>query len=129
MNKNKVYQIFLKGKKIGFSYLEKADAPMGVAFGKLELTDKSVNRQYLVDYCKNRNILITEFPEDEFLQTCESINELRVYNSEDIEICGVGNQLSVFKDEYEISIQGISYPFYEEEFPHHVRTYAKSFDD
>ncbi len=31
-------------------------------------------------------------------------------------------------EEYEISISGIPYPFYEEEFPHHVKEYENMFN-
>lgn len=72
----KKYQIELDGKLIGTTMLEKADAPMGVAFGQIEFT-KDCN-------------------EYQFLKT-------------------------TFKE------KGISYPFYEEEFPHHVREYEEMF--
>jgi hypothetical protein len=32
-------------------------------------------------------------------------------------------------DIFEITILGVPYPFYEEEFPHHVKTYHEMFKD
>ncbi|WP_452596708.1 hypothetical protein [Pontimicrobium sp. MEBiC01747] len=57
-----------------------------------------------------------------------SISELKVTNENGIEIVGVGNQISgMDNEEYEISVFGIPYPFYKEEFPHHVEHYENMF--
>jgi hypothetical protein len=32
------------------------------------------------------------------------------------------------REEFEISLEGIPYPFYEEEFPHHVKAYNEMFN-
>ena len=101
---------------------------MGVAFGEIQFSSEEVDYAYLLSYCKKKNILITEYPEDNFFQTHDSMKSLKILNEEGIEIKGVVNQLSVIKDEtYEISLQGIPYPFYEEEFPHHVKSYNEMF--
>ena len=127
---NKIYKILLEGKEIGITQLEKADTPMGVVFGEIHFSSKEVGYAYLLSYCKENNILITEYPEDNFFQTHESVESLKILNEDGIEIKGVGNQLSVIKGEtYEISIQGIPYPFYEEEFPHHVNAYNEMFKE
>jgi hypothetical protein len=127
---NKFYKILLDGKEIGTTQLEKADAPMGVAFGEIQFSSEEVGYEYLLSYCKEKNILISEYPEDNFFQTHESVESLKILNEDGIEIKGLGNQLSVIKDEtYEISVQGIPYPFYEEEFPHHVKAYNEMFKE
>ena len=47
-----------------------------------------------------------------------------------MEIKGVGNQISgMDSDEFEISLEGVPYPFYEEEFPHHVKAYYNQFNN
>lgn len=126
----KEYTIFLGNNKLGTTQLEKADAPMGVAFGEIQFSSEEVGYEYLLSYCKEKNILITEYPEDNFFQTHESVESLKILNEDGIEIKGVGNQLSVIKDEpCEISVQGIPYPFYEEEFPHHVKAYTEMFKE
>ena len=57
-----------------------------------------------------------------------SISELKVINENGIEIKGIGNQITgMDNEEYEISIFGISYPFYEEEFPHHDKHYKNMY--
>jgi hypothetical protein len=70
----------------------------------------------------------TDDPEFEFIDT-QVISELKVFRQDGLEIKGVaGNAITGMKDEgYEISILGISYPFYEEEFPHHVEHYENMF--
>ena len=59
-----------------------------------------------------------------------SISELKVTNESGIEITGIGNQISgMDHEEYKIEIFGIPYPFYEEEFPHHVAEYKTMFNE
>ncbi len=41
----------------------------------------------------------------------------------------MGNQISgVDGEEFEIAIEGVPYPFFEEEFPHHVKVYHEQFN-
>lgn len=127
---NKIYKILLDGKQIGTTQLENADTPMGVTFGEIRFSNEEVGYQYLLSYCMEKNILITEYPEDNFFQTHKSVESIKILNEDGIEIKGVGNQLSVIKDETcEISVQGIPYPFYEDEFPHHVKAYNEMFKE
>lgn len=127
---NKIYNIFLNGFLIGTTNFEKADAPMGVVLGQLNFVNKNLNYQYIKDYCQENNIEIAmEYPEDKMISTC-SIPKLKVLNQDGIEIKGVGNQISGMDNvEYEIEIFGIPYPFYEEEFPHHVEHYKNMFKE
>jgi hypothetical protein len=54
----------------------------------------------------------------------KTIDSLKIVNDNGIEIKGVGNQINgMDRDEYEITIEGVAYPFYEEEFSHHVKAY------
>ena len=32
-------------------------------------------------------------------------------------------------DEFEITLEGVAYPFFEEEFPHHVKAYNDQFKE
>ena len=116
------YNIVLEGKKIGTSKLEKADAPMGVAYGLIEFNGIEKPYEFFKEYCLKHNIVInTDDSEFEFIDT-QVISELKVFRQDGFEIKGIaGNAIAGMKGEgYEISILGISYPFYEEEFPHHV---------
>lgn len=122
---NKTYNIFLSGQEIGTTQLEKADAPMGVVFGKIIFKDIESPYTFFKAYCLQNNIQInTDDPEFEFLDT-QAIPELKVVRQDGLEIKGVaGNAISGMKEEgYEMSILGIPYPFYEEEFPSHVKEY------
>lgn len=123
----KIYKIYIEETLIGTSYLENADPPMGVVYGKIYPIAKF---DYLVlkKLCKAESIKIeTDYPEDKFLSTISS-EVVKVVNSQQTQIKGIGNQISG-KDKFgfEISILGISYPFYEEEFPHHVIDYENRF--
>ncbi|WP_289046159.1 hypothetical protein [uncultured Olleya sp.] len=123
------YNIVLGGKEIGTSKLEKADAPMGVAFGQIKFNGIETPYQFIKEYCLKNNIVINiDDPEFEFIDT-QVISELKVFRQDGFEIKGVaGNTITGMKDEgYEISILGIGYPFYDEEFPHHVEHYRNMY--
>jgi len=126
---SKLYKITLNGTLIGTSELEKADAPMGVAFGLIEFNGIVSPYEFLREYCLNNQIeLASDYPEDKMISTM-SIPELKITSNNGIEIKGIGNQITgIDNEEYEISIFGIPYPFYEEEFPHHVKEYENMFN-
>ncbi|WP_044206977.1 hypothetical protein [Flammeovirga sp. OC4] len=128
---NSLYKILLNNKEIGTTQLEKADAPMGVAFGLIEFIDIESPYQFFKEYCLQNGINIsTDDPEFEFIDT-QVITGLKVFRNDGVEIRGeAGNAISGMKEEgYEISIFGISYPFYEEEFPHHVKAHKELFKE
>jgi hypothetical protein len=121
------YNIFLDNKKIGSSNLEKADAPMGVVFGKINFNDVNLNYSFFSNYCKINLIKTEEYSEDKFIST-QTIPALQVYNQKEVEIKGIGCYIEGMDSEgFEINIIGISYPFYEDEFPHHANDYRESF--
>jgi hypothetical protein len=127
----KTYKVVLGDEEIGISKLEKADAPMGVAFGLIEFNGIETPYEFFKEYCLKNNIVInTDDPEFEFIDT-QVIPELKVFRQDGLGIKGVaGNAISGMKDEgYEISIFGISYPFYQEEFPHHVEHYKNMYKE
>lgn len=126
---NKKYFIKIEGKLIGYSDLEKADAPMGVAFGLIDFIGIESPYEFLKEYCLNKQIeLAYDYPEDKMISTM-SIPDLKITSDNGIEIKGIGNQITgMDNEEYEISIFGIPYPFYGEEFPHHVKEYENMFN-
>ena len=118
---SKKYNIFLSHIKIGSTFLEKADAPMGVVFGKMIETTPDFGYQFLKEYCKKENIEFDDFPQDRLILT-RTIRSLKVVNESGTEIIGIGNQITGMDSEgFEVSIEGIAYPFFEEEFPEHVK--------
>ncbi len=125
---SKIYRIELEGELIGTTRLEKADAPMGVVFGEIIFNHSRFSYDFFKSYCQSKNIEVTDdYPEDKLIST-RTINSLTIKNKEGIEITGMGNKISGLNSEgFEISIEGVSYPFYEEEFPHHVREYQNKF--
>lgn len=127
---NKVYSIFLDAKLIGTTRLEKADAPMGVVFGEIRFDEKNIDYKFIKNYCKTQNIELTaDYPEDSLIST-RTIDSISVLNAEGIEIKGIANQISGMNSNgFEIILFGISYPFYKEEFPHHVDAYNEMFKE
>ena len=117
---NKTYKILLDGKLIGKSRLENAEPSLGVVTGLIEFYGVESPYLFLKEYCLKNNIIINQHdPALEFIDT-QVIPGLIVVNPKGIEIKGVaGNAICGMKTEgYEISVMGIEYPFYKEEFPH-----------
>lgn len=126
----KEYSIYLDSNRIGTTSLEKADSPMGVVFGELRFDEKVWGYDFIKTYCKEKSIeLGDDYPEDKLIST-RTIDSLVIKNEQGVEIKGEGNQISGMDSEgFEILIEGITYPFYEEEFPHHVRAYNELFKE
>ncbi|MBL3659064.1 hypothetical protein [Fulvivirga sediminis] len=110
--------------------MKNADAPMGVVFGEIIFEKNEWNYNSIKSYCFTKNIKIADdYPEDKLIST-RTIDSLVIRNEQGFEIKGVGNQISGMDSErFEISIEEIAYPFYEEEFPHHVKAYKEMFKE
>lgn len=126
----KRYNIFLDDKIIGTTELEKADAPMGVVFGNVTFDNIVSGYDFLKTYCLTNNIeIITDYPDDKLIATTD-IPNLKVINPNGIEIKGQGTNINgMDSDVFEITIIGVSYQFFEEEFPHHVKAYNDQFKE
>lgn len=126
----KRYGIFLDDKIIGTTELEKADAPMGVVFGNVTFDNIVSGYDFLKTYCLINNIeIITDYPDDKLIEATD-IPNLKVINPNGIEIKGQGTKINgMDSDVFEITILGVSYPFFEEEFPHHVKAYNDQFKE
>lgn len=116
------YSIHIGDIKLGTTKLEKADASMGVVFGEIKFVEQNMGYDFIKDYCESMNIGIeTDYPEDKLISTM-TIGTLIVKNEKGIEIKGIGNQISgMDSDVFEVTLLGVPYPFYELEFPHHVK--------
>jgi len=119
---NKIYDIFLDNKKIGTTELEKADAPMGVVFGQIHFINVTSAYNFIKTYCLTNNIkIISDYPEDRLIATAV-ISSLKVVDQNGIEIKGEGVTVEgMDSDVFQVTILGVPYPFFEEEFPHHVK--------
>lgn len=126
----KRYNIFLDGQIIGATELEKADVPMGVVFGNVTFNNIMSGYDFLKNYClANQVKIITDYPDDKLIATAD-ISTLKVFNQNGIEIKGEGTNVSgMDNDVFEIAILGVPYPFFEEEFSHHVKSYRDQFKE
>lgn len=126
----KLYNIYLDGKLIGTTELDKADVPMGVVFGLINFTDNNLDYKFFKKYCLDNNIeLAYDHPEDKLIAT-RTIAGLKILNENGIEVKGLGNQISGMDgDEFEVILEGVLYPFFEEEFLHHVKAYNEQFKE
>lgn len=126
----KSYNIFLDNELIGTTGLENADAPLGVVFGTITFSDEVIGYDFIKEYCEEKKIeLVNDDPEDKIIST-RTLPGITVVNDKGVEIKGTGNQITGMDgDQYEIYIEGIAYPFYEEEFPQHVKHYGDMFKE
>jgi len=124
----KLYKITLDNRTVGTTELEKADAPMGVVSGKIKFTDMASGYDFFKNYCLTNNIeIIADYPDDKLITTV-NISGIRVISPGGTEIKGQGIYIEgMDSDFFEVTIFGIPYPFYEEEFPHHVESYGDRF--
>ena len=64
------------------------------------------------------------------LISTRTIKKLVIRNENGVEIVGLGNQISGMDgNEFEITLEGVAYPFFEEEFSHHVKAYNDQFKE
>ncbi|MFT7611496.1 MAG: hypothetical protein ACI9J3_000441 [Parvicellaceae bacterium] len=117
---NSIYNVYLGDIKIGTTRLEKADPSMGVVFGDVDITADGFGYNFLKQYLKAKGLEAADDNPDEQLISSYTIPDLEVIGKNGTIIEGVGNQLDVYEGvEVIVTIEGITYPFYEEEFPHH----------
>lgn len=125
---NLTYEIQIDNIKIGTTELENSDAPMGTVFGKIKFENIISGYNFFKDYCTKNRIEFTDY-EDEKLILTLNIPNIKVLNKYRNEITGVATSVSgMDSNEFEITIVGIPYPFFETEFPEHVKKYKEMFD-
>jgi hypothetical protein len=94
-----MYRVVLGNVEIGWTQLEKADPPMGVAFGKISFHGEISLYNLFLEHCQTHDVTINELdPNFEFIDT-QCIPELRVYRQDGREIEGVGVHITGMKDE------------------------------
>ena len=122
------YNILLDNKKIGTSQLEHADPPMGVVFGTITFSDTTFNFEFFNKYFTD-NKIAADIDAESNIIIAAAIPNLKVFNDKGAEIIGEACTISgMDSDVYDITILGVPYPFYEEEFPHHVKAYDDKFN-
>ncbi|HEY1046807.1 MAG TPA: hypothetical protein VGF79_10230 [Bacteroidia bacterium] len=125
---NKRYKILLDDQLIGATEFEKADAPMGVVFGSVAFENIDSGYDFFKNHCLANNIeIIFDHPEDKVIATA-NIPNMKILNPNGVEIVGQATTVEgMDNDGFEITILGVPYPFFEEEFPHHVKAYNERF--
>jgi hypothetical protein len=125
----KIYKILLDDKLLGTTKLEFGDPPMGVVFGQINFAEKSFGYASIKKYCIDNSIEIqTDYPNDKLISTGH-IAKLKVYNSENLELVGIGNNIEgMDSDNYTITILGLESEVYEKEFPEHILDYEQRFN-
>ncbi len=126
----KRYDIIIDNRKIGTTELENADPPMGVVFGNIIFDSIVSGYDFLKTYSLNNNMeIIADYPDEKFITT-SIIPSLKVIDQNGMEIIGQGTNIEGMDgDVFQLTIYGIAYPFFEEEFPHHRQAYDNQFND
>ena len=121
-----LYSILLDNKKIATTKLEKADIPMGVVFGKINLLDITDGYDFFTDYCIKKIIGVTKYPENKLIST-RHIPNLQVFDNDGIEIKGVATSIAgQGNNNFEITIEGLSHSILVSKFGHHIDRYEDS---
>ena len=125
----KNYKILLDDKLLGTTKLEFGDPPMGVVLGQINFAEKSFGYASIKQYCIDNLIEIqTDYPNDKLISTGQ-IAKLKVYNSENLELVGIGKNIEgMDSDNYTITILGLDSEVYEKEFPEHILDYKQRFN-
>ena len=125
---HKKYLIKLDGNLIGHTYFESHDAPMGVVFGNFEFYNIDSGYEYFRDYCKKHGVLINQDDSNHKLLSTQHIEGLEIISENGTAIKGEATSVGGSdEDGFEIEVIGIPYPFYREEFKHHVDDYDNQF--
>ena len=118
---NKQYGIFIDHIKIGTTEFEKADAPMGAVFGRTKFLSLTSGYEFFKANCLKHHIPCTDHPEAKLI-IIRDIPNIEIINNAGRNISGFRTEISSTDGDYfDIGVFGISYPFYKEEFPHHVK--------
>ncbi|WP_295715325.1 hypothetical protein [Mucilaginibacter sp.] len=118
---SKVYDILLDNIKIGTTVFENADPTMGVVFGRINFLNIGYDFNFFRAYCLLNGVDFQKYIEDKLITT-STIPGLRVYNRSGDEVKGDACSISGMDgDFFDVTISGIPYPFYEEEFPQHPK--------
>jgi hypothetical protein len=125
----KNYKILLNDKLFGTTKLEFGDPSMGVVFGQINFAEKNTGYDFIKQYCTDNLIEIqTDYPKDKLISTGTIVN-LKVYNSENLELVGIGKSIEgMDSDYYTITILGLESVIYEKEFPEHIAEYEQKFN-
>ena len=127
---NKEYLVILNDELVGKTNLEFADPPMGGVSGKIIHDGGKINYESIKSYCRLNKIDLTfDDPKEKSIST-RTIEQLKIISPEKVEVKGLGNQIIGMDSEgFEVSLEGIAYPFYKKEFPHHVKEYEERFKE
>lgn len=122
------YAVRLYDIVIGYTSLEKADPPLGMVSGKMELENIESGYDFFSVYCKETESQINvDYPDFKFIDA-QSIRGLNVVNAKNMPVAGeIINVKGFDSDSFEIEISGIPQSDYATLFPVHVDAYENQF--
>ncbi|WP_024872680.1 hypothetical protein [Tolumonas lignilytica] len=122
------YSVKLYDIVIGHTQLEKADPPLGMVAGKMELQNIDSGYDFFSVYCKETEAQINvDYPDFKFIDA-ESIRGLGVFDAHDVQVNGATTTIRGFdSDSFEIEVAGIPKTEYASLFPEHTAAYENQF--
>jgi hypothetical protein len=122
------YTVKLYDIVIGYTQLEKADPPLGLVAGKIELENIDSGYDFFSVYCKETESLINvDYPDFKFIDA-ENIRGLNLFTTNDELISGKTITIRGFdSDSFEVEVIGIQKNIYESLFPAHIDAYENQF--
>ncbi len=123
----KVYQVKLDGKVIGATNFESGDPTNGVVAGHLREYNVELKYDFFIDLI-NKGVFVNV--DHERLKKFINVNardRFTVHLEDGSQVIGINGIHFVSMDDkhFIVSIVGINFPFYAEEFPRHCSTYIK----
>jgi hypothetical protein len=123
------FKIFYGEKLIGKSSLEKADVPMCVVYGQIELENIENGYAYFKTICIQSQVGFTDDKYDKFITT-KHIPQLKVIDSDGTEIKGLATYVSEQgSSDFEITIEGIPAKMLELKFKSRIDQYKNLFKE
>jgi hypothetical protein len=122
------YIVKLYDVVIGYTELEKADPPLGMVAGKMELENIDSGYDFFSVYCKETESQINvDDPDFKFIDA-ENIRGLNLFTASDELVSGETMTIRGFdSDSFEIEIVGIQKSTFASLFPSHIDAYENQF--
>jgi hypothetical protein len=125
----RIYQIWLADTLIGTTLLEKGDPSMGCVLGRIIPIIEGFGYDYVKQFYASRHIGFDDHPEVNAIFTRDT-EFLKIITPEGKAIKSIGNQIiGMDNHEFEVSLEGVTYPPFQEEFPKHYADYENSYAD
>lgn len=124
-NKSKVYKVKLDGKVIGATRFESGDPTRGCVAGALLEYDKTLNYKFFVKLINSGVFVHVDHEHTGKFINANARDRFTVHLEDGSQVIGINGIHFISYDDkhFIVTLLGINFPFYAEEFPAHCKTY------